>query len=273
MRESMTRKIGFSSGHRYWFANRSAEDNREIFGPWASPYNHGHNYVLDVTVEGEVNEESGMIVNIKDIDAVVKKQVVPQFANRSINDEIPHFATVAPCLENLLTYLWSEIERSSMPTEVNLTHIRLEEMPSLFGEFDGMKITITRTYEFAASHRLHVPAYSDARNVELFGKCNNEAGHGHNYLLEVTVSGTPDDVTGMICDIDEVDKVVNHEVVDRYDHKNFNEDIEEFRGLPTTSEFVVRMIYNRLQNKLPATLERVRLHETARNIFEVCKIS
>ena len=69
MRESMTRKIAFSSGHRYWFSHLSDQENQVLFGKWGSQYNHGHNYILDVTVAGEVNEENGMIVNIKDIKA------------------------------------------------------------------------------------------------------------------------------------------------------------------------------------------------------------
>jgi 6-pyruvoyltetrahydropterin/6-carboxytetrahydropterin synthase len=273
MREQMTRKIAFSSGHRYWFAHLSEVENQKLFGQWASKYNHGHNYILDVTVAGEVNEENGMIVNIKDIDTVLKDLLMPQFANKSINDEIPHFATVAPCLENLLAYLWQEISNSNLPPEVTLISVKLEEMPTLYGETNGMKTLITRTYEFAASHRLNVPSYSREKNIELFGKCNNEAGHGHNYLLEVTISGEPDTMTGMICSLDDLDKIVHREVVDRYDHKNFNVDIPEFSTEPTTSEIVTKVIFERLRDTVPATLERVRLHETPRNIFEVCKIS
>jgi 6-pyruvoyltetrahydropterin/6-carboxytetrahydropterin synthase len=265
----MTRKVAFSSGHRYWFSHLSNDENQRIFGQWGSKYN----YILDVTVTGQVNQENGMIVNIKDIDTILKNRLLPQFSNRSINDEISAFTKTAPCLENLLHYLWQEISDSELPPEVTLTHIKLEEMPTLYGEFDGMKTTITRTYEFAASHRLHVPSYSHEKNLELFGKCNNEAGHGHNYLLEVTVSGEPNPTTGMICSIDDLDKKVHQEVVDRYDHKNFNVDIPEFHNEPTTSEIVARVIFQRLQDSVPATLERVRLHETARNIFEVCKNS
>ena len=273
MRVSMTRKIMFSSGHRFWFNHLSDEDNRRLFGNWGSKFNHGHNYVLDVTVAGEVNQDTGMIVNIKDVDAVLKGRLLPQFARKSINDEIPYFEQRTPSVENLLVYLWHEIQDSTMPKEVTVTQIKLEEFPSFYGEYDGMKTTITRTYEFAAAHRLHVPTLSDAKNLELFGKCNNPAGHGHNYLLEVSVSGKLDEATGMICSISAVDEAVNREVVDRYDHKNFNCDLPEFEGKATTSEMIAQTIFQRLENAVPATLERIRLHETARSLFEVCKIS
>lgn len=273
MKVAMIRKITFSSGHRFWFSHLSEEENRKIFSNWGSPYNHGHNYALDVSVTGEVNESTGMIVNIKDVDAVLKKHLLPQFAQKSINDEIPYFAKVAPSLENLMPYLWREIIQAGLPREVALTKIKLEEFPGFYGEYDGMKTTITRIYEFAAAHRLHVPSLSDEKNIELFGKCNNVAGHGHNYVLEVTVSGELDPVSGMICSIVDVDNAVSREVVDRYDHKNLNCDIPEFEGGVTTSEALAQTIFKRLDGHIPATLERIRLHETARSIFEVCKIS
>jgi 6-pyruvoyltetrahydropterin/6-carboxytetrahydropterin synthase len=269
----MTRKVSFSSGHRYWFAGKSREENEKIFGAWASPYNHGHNYVLDVEVEGSVAADTGMVVNIKDVDAVLKKQLLPQFINRSINDEISYFGSVSPTLENLMSYVWAEIEKIGLPKEATLTHIKLEEMPLLYGEYwrtkDGMKTTITRVYEFAASHRLHSEGLSKDRNIELYAKCNNLNGHGHNYLLEVTIGGEPDAITGMIASIDEIDARVEELVLDRYDHKNLDLDVPELKGRITTSEIVSQEIFAALEGKLPAKLERIRLHETARNIFEV----
>ena len=273
MKQSMTRKISFSSGHRFWFNHLSEQENRQLFESWGSKYNHGHNYVLEVTVTGNVNPETCMIVNIKDVDAVLKSRLLPQFAQKSINDEIPHFERKTPSVENLLVYIWNEITDAKLPLEATLMNIKLEEFPSFYGEYDGMKTTITRTYEFAAAHRLHVPTLSDETNIELFGKCNNLAGHGHNYLLEVTVSGKLDETTGMICSINAVDEAVNREVVDRYDHKNFNCDLPEFEGKATTSEMIAQTIFQRLENSLPATLERIRLHETSRSLFEVCKNS
>lgn len=269
----MTRRVAFSSGHRYWLANRSDAENRSLFGPWASPYNHGHNYVLDVTVEGAIDPSHGMVVNIKRIDDVLRDRILAQFDQRSINDEIPHFAEHAPSLENLLAYIHAELAQPDiLPPEAVLTGIRLEEMPGFYGELDQGTMTLTRTYEFAASHRLDSPLLDHATNLELFGKCNNPAGHGHNYILEVTVEGQPDPSTGMMVDLGDLDRIVEQEVVDRYDHKNLNEDIPEFAGKTTTSEVVSQEIFNRLSSKLKtpnSKLSRIRLWETARNMFEV----
>lgn len=271
MNLQMTRTLTFSAGHRYWFEHLGSEENKGLFGEWASPYNHGHNYTLHVTVDGEINATNGMIVNIKDIDTVLKTHLLPQFVNRSLNDEVGHFAKVAPTVENILAYIWQEIDRIGLPKEVQLRKLKLEETTTLYGEYDGMKTNLTRIYEFASSHRLDAPLLSKEENLKLFGKCNNPAGHGHNYVLEVTVSGVADSRTGMICSIDDLDREVAHRVVDRYDHKNLNEDIPEFAGKCTTSENVAVEIFNRLDGNVPAQLERVRLFETARNLFEVSR--
>jgi 6-pyruvoyltetrahydropterin/6-carboxytetrahydropterin synthase len=166
-----------------------------------------------------------------------------------------------------------EAEDGSGQVSVRLVAMRLDETPLFYGEYDfaSEKMTLTRTYEFAAAHRLHSPLISPEENVRLYGKCNNLMGHGHNYLLEVTVSGPVDSTNGMLIDLGTLDTVVEREIVDRYDHKNLNEDIPEFAGRITSTEVVIQQIFDRLTETLPITLERVRLHETARNVFEVVK--
>jgi len=184
----LTRRVTFASGHRYWIVAKSEEENRKLFGQWTSPYNHGHNYVLDVSVEGEVDERTGMVVNIKRIDDVLREYVVRPFDGRSLNDEVPHFREHAPSVENILLYVREVLSgKDVLPPEARLTGLRLEEMPTLYGELedrDGWKMTLTRVYEFAAAHRLHSDQLSEAENWDLFGKCNNPAGHGHNYTGE-----------------------------------------------------------------------------------------
>lgn len=267
----LTRVVSFSSGHRYWLANRSDEENQQLFGRWASPFNHGHNYVLSVTTTGQVDPATGMVVNIKVIDDILRQVVVDRFDQKSINDQVDGFQVQSPSVENLLLYIRSLLECAPLP--VKLVGLKLEETPLLYGEWDARMpertLTITRLYEFAAAHRLHSQALGTADNVALFGKCNNLAGHGHNYVLEVTVGGEPDADTGMIVDIEALDRVVHAEVVDRFDHKNLNEDLPEFEGKNPTSEVVAIEIFKKLRDAVPAKLTRVRLHETARNVFEI----
>ncbi|MBS1707528.1 MAG: 6-carboxytetrahydropterin synthase [Armatimonadetes bacterium] len=266
---TMSRRAVFSAGHRYWRDDLSPEQNREVFGKWASPYNHGHNYVLWVKAQGQVDPVTGMVVNIKRIDDVLQERVVRVLDQRSLNDEVEAFRHTAPSLENLLAYLRSIL--TELPDRAKLVGLRLDETESLRAEWNapGNMLTITRTYEFAAAHRLHTDALSDAENLDLYGKCHNPAGHGHNYVLEVSVSGSADPVSGMLCRLEDLDEAVQTEVLDRYDHRNLDMEIEELHGRPTTSENVAAAIFDRLKDKVPAKLSKVVLYETARNAFEV----
>ncbi|NNE43626.1 MAG: 6-carboxytetrahydropterin synthase [Gemmatimonadetes bacterium] len=131
---------------------------------------------------------------------------------------------------------------------------------------------VTKTYEFSAAHRLHAPGLDDAENLRVFGKCNNPAGHGHNYVLEVTVRG-PLSVSGEVLPLAELDRIVNAEVVDRWDHRNLNEDLDEFRGVNPTAEEIARVAWGRIAPGVSAAsgdavLHRVKLRETARNHVE-----
>ena len=138
-------------------------------------------------------------------------------------------------------------------------------------------IQVTRRYGFSASHRLHSPLLEDDANQRLFGKCNNPFGHGHNYGVEVTVRGEVDATTGQALDRERLDRLVRTAVLDRLDHKDLNRDVPAFGGarIPTTENLSLE-IFSMLQQvrssefpgKLPA-LEKVRIAETARNIFEV----
>ena len=133
-----------------------------------------------------------------------------------------------------------------------------------------MKAHLTRRYVFSASHRLHCDELSETQNREVYGKCNNPHGHGHNYALEVTVSGQVDARTGMVCDLGELDSMVRREVLERFDHVNLNL-CGEFKAVVPTTENLSEAIFHILkQNFKVAHLEKVRLEETLMNSFEYC---
>jgi 6-pyruvoyltetrahydropterin/6-carboxytetrahydropterin synthase len=134
-----------------------------------------------------------------------------------------------------------------------------------------MKISLTRRYNFAASHRLHSAKLSEEENRRVYGKCNNPYGHGHNYIVEVTMTGPVDKATGMITNLGDLDPFVQSEVIDTFDHKYLNEEIPEFQALVPTTENVCREIYRRLKKYPSAQLERVRIEETLKNSFEYCE--
>ena len=131
-----------------------------------------------------------------------------------------------------------------------------------------MKAHLTRRYLFSASHRLHSAEMSAEENRATYGKCNNPHGHGHNYSLEVTVSGQVDPATGMICNLVDLDQCVEREVLARYNLENLNA-LEEFSVTVPTTENLSIQIFEILQQHFPyAHLERVRLEETMMNSFE-----
>jgi len=131
-----------------------------------------------------------------------------------------------------------------------------------------MKAHLTRRYMFSASHRLHCDGLSAAENRDVYGKCNNPHGHGHNYALEVTVSGQVDAKTGMVCNLVDLDDAVRREVLERFDHVDLNQSTEFASAVPTT-ENLIEVIFQILKRSFRgAHLEKVRLEETAMNSFE-----
>jgi 6-pyruvoyltetrahydropterin/6-carboxytetrahydropterin synthase len=131
-------------------------------------------------------------------------------------------------------------------------------------------VRLTRRYRFSASHRLHVPSFSPEDNQRLFGKCNNPYGHGHDYVLDVTVEGSPDS-SGQIVNRAALDGLISSQVLDRFDHKNLNVDVPELAGGVPTTENLASAIRDVIAREwtLPARLHRIRVSETARNIFEL----
>ena len=135
---------------------------------------------------------------------------------------------------------------------------------------------VTRRYAFAASHRLHVGELSEEENRSLYGKCNNPYGHGHNYVVEVSVRGPLERATGRTVDIAVLDELVQREVVGPFDHRNLNTEVPVFASVVATSENLGVEICRRLKRNWKQVfpgewpkLEKIRIGETARNIFEV----
>jgi 6-pyruvoyltetrahydropterin/6-carboxytetrahydropterin synthase len=133
----------------------------------------------------------------------------------------------------------------------------------------AIKTAIIRREHFNAAHRLHNPEWSDEMNLKIFGKCNNPNYHGHNYVLEVKVIGEVHPRTGYVMDTKILSDIIKREVTERYDHKNLNLDIPEFKSLNPTAENIAAEIYKRLRGEVPEELElKIRLYETERNIVE-----
>lgn len=131
-----------------------------------------------------------------------------------------------------------------------------------------MKAHLTRRYWFSASHRLHCDEMSDAENQAVYGKCNNPHGHGHNYVVEVTVAGQVDSRTGMVCNLADLDAFITENILERFGHENLNT-LEDFKGVVPTTENLCVKIYEILESGFHyAPVEKVRIEETMLNSFE-----
>ena len=131
-----------------------------------------------------------------------------------------------------------------------------------------MRAHLTRRYMFSASHRLHSDQFSEEENRLTYGKCNNPFGHGHNYMIEITVSGFVDDQTVMVCNLVDLDGVVQDKILERYDHQNLNL-MPEFKNTVPTTENLCISIYEIVSRGFhEAHLDKVRIEETMMNSFE-----
>lgn len=131
-----------------------------------------------------------------------------------------------------------------------------------------MRAYFSRRYRISASHRLHQDAFTPEKNAAIYGKCNNPYGHGHNYIIEVTVGGPVHPETGMVANLVDLDACVQQQVIDPFDHTNLNLQAEFHDVVPTTENFCIS-IYRRLAASFKgAELVRVRIEETSNNFFE-----
>ena len=131
------------------------------------------------------------------------------------------------------------------------------------------KVSVFRKEHFNAAHRLNNAAWDNATNIEIFGKCNNPHYHGHNYDLIVRVTGVPEIETGYVMDTKKLSDLIKEKVLDKFDHKNLNEDCIEFKDLNPTAENIVIVIYNLLRPEIKHELDiQLRLYETERNFVE-----
>lgn len=134
-----------------------------------------------------------------------------------------------------------------------------------------LKVSFSRIYSFSAAHRLHAPDLSVDQNRQVYDKCNNYYGHGHDYYVEVTVQGPTDSQTGMIISLPELDRIVG-DFLKTLDHKHLNLEVDYFKTRVSTGENIVKYLWDELQTRIPGNLlYHIRLRETNNNFFEIGK--
>lgn len=262
-----TKRFEFSSAHRYWNPEWSAERNLEVFGKCTNPHGHGHNYVLETTVAGAVDPVTGMVINVAELKRIVG-EVLEGFDHKHLNEDTPYFRDRQPTTENIVQVLWTLIA-PRLPASVRLHRLRLYETATIFADYyGGATANFSRSYAFSAAHRLDSPQLTPEQNIALYGKCNNPKGHGHDYRFEVTVEGPVDPATGMVINLVDLDAAVQP-LLDELDHTHLDREHAFFQQHPSTAESVVAYLWQRLSAALGARLRWIKLWETPNNIFEL----
>lgn len=234
-----------------------------------------------MTIGGEVDPRTGMVINLSDVKRDIQS-VLEAFDHKNLTADVPQFGGLIPTTERLASVLWSLLE----PRLPGLARVRLSEGSGICmdyttdrGQDRGMSPSpptgLTRVYRFSSAHRLFSPAFTAEENLALYGKCSGLHGHGHDYTLEVTLARPPLPPDGAHAPqghtraLVDADHLVASQVVEAFDHRHLNQDVEEFRRLVPTAENILIVTWERLVKRVPpGLLCRLRLVETRDNAFE-----
>ena len=233
------------------------------YGGFPSLTGFGPFLTVDVTLAGPLDPVSGYLLNIKQIDKTVRDRVIP-VVGQAIHG--PGRKTPPQLVGRLYQMLEAWPPLSLEEVGLNLTpfltySVHASERPM---------IRLSQKFEFSATHRLHNPKATDEENRHIFGKCNNPHGHGHNYELQVTLRGEPD-ANGLLIDIPDFERIVSTTVLDRFDHKNLNIELPEFRELIPTVENIAMTIHQLLKPRFSnsrAKLASITVWETPKTWCE-----
>lgn len=269
----INRRAKFSASHRYWLPELDDAENQARFGACTRSPGHGHNYVLYVSMEGEL-DEYGMVLNLSDVKHTIKREVTSQLDFACLNEVWPEFqvnqpSAMLPTTEGLARAIWHRLS-----PYLPIVQIQLYESPELWANYSGnaMEAYLTLSTHFSAAHRLANPNLSFEENTRIYGKCARVHGHGHNYHLEVTIKGQIDPRTGMIADLGDVQATIDRYVVEPMDHTFLNHDIPYFAETVPTAENIAVYIRDTLTQPiqaLGAQLHKVKLIESPNNSAEV----
>jgi 6-pyruvoyltetrahydropterin/6-carboxytetrahydropterin synthase len=242
----LTKRIEFAAAHRYVKPEWDEAKNRAVFGPCYNPPAHGHNYMLEVTVAGEVDPHTGMVINLFDLKRVLLA-VIEEFDHKNLNLDMPHFKDRIPTSENLARVLWTKLQ---IQKDIGTLHaIRLYEDEDLYVDVtaaSGLDVAgITRRYSFTAMH---------------------EGNKGHTWDCFVTILGSIDPITGMVTDIGKLNRLTQERVGKVFE----GQDLRQVLGAQeVTGELLAKAVWDRLVNFIQGgRLDKVRLVQTRDLIFE-----
>ena len=244
----LTKRIEFAAAHRYHRPEWDEAKNRAVFGRCYNPPAHGHNYLLDVTVSGEVDPKTGMVINLFDLKRVLLS-VLEEFDHKNLNLDMPYFADRIPTSENLALVLWTKLAEQK---DIGVLHaIRLYEDEDLYADVTKAggvdSAAVTRRYSFATVQ---------------------EGNQGREWDCFITVQGRIDAVTGMVTDLGVLDRLVQEAVLSRYNCQDLR---QVAGGEVVHGEDLAQQIWHALVSKItPGRLSRVHLVQSRDLSFDYC---
>ncbi len=244
-------------------ADDLAAPRHNTFSAWPPMRGLGRYYELHVTCTGRPDPGTGYLVNIKHIDHAVHDHVLP-LLRQALTGRVP--VAMGSLMRRAFDALGAALPQRVAAMRLNLTPMVYLEVRPMPADAAADQVTLAQQYEFSAAHRLHVPTLSDAENRKVFGKCNNPAGHGHNYRLEVAVA-CPMDAQGHVPPVEALDALVSDAVIDKLDHKHLNLDVPAFASLNPSVENIARVVHGWLAprvGELGAALVHVKVWETGK---------
>jgi len=251
---TLTKRIEFSASHRYHNPSWDAARNRATFGPSNNETGHGHNYLLEVTLRGEVDGVTGMIINLYDLKRVLT-EVLEEFDHKHLNLDTPYFENTLPTMENFAWVLWQKFLQR--PETKNLESIRLYEDEDLFAEITDSMVN------GKPSSPMKAPEAWISRSYPLSVGCSTPPGKvvGEHHTVEVTIRGPIDPDTGLVTHITALDRLIQTQVLRRFDGTHLVED-PAFQDKPASPGNLASLIWNLLFQEIPGgQLEKVALRE------------
>ncbi|MEM6458777.1 MAG: 6-carboxytetrahydropterin synthase [Planctomycetota bacterium] len=243
------------------------------YSAWPAPRGLPRYYELHVTCRGEADPRTGYFINIKHIDTAVRGHALP-LLRAAVADEPAAAATpMGTLMRDLLAVLNPALDHTVTRLGLQLTpRIEIAVTPAPESKLTMDRVQLSQEYEFSAAHRLHVPEYSDEENRQTFGKCNNPAGHGHNYRVRIVVDA-PIDPAGHTLAVADLDAAVDRHVIEHLDHKHLNRDVPAFADRNPSVEHIAQVVWGMLVDALPrefpgagVTLAEVSVWETGKTV-------
>lgn len=255
--------FSFSAARRTWSPKLSDSENKDLFGAAASPMGHGHQYRVRITLGGNLDEATGTHLPYSEVNAAIAR-LHSELDHTNLTEQLPEFKTQPNTTESLAAIIFNRLQ-----VNVPVVRVKVREHDNFFIEFtEGSRFTMGVTNHFFAAHRLNTDRLDPDENRELYGKCNNPAGHGHEYIVECTVDGTLDEASGTLCPLPELEQRLQDMVAD-WRYKHLDAEIEYFGDHPSTGENIVRGLWEKGKVALGREPARLRVWETPNNRFTI----